>query len=85
MTWYTGIMTLQPTNQPKTKAAGLYRHQLAMLILALPIFTLGTLAVVMNKYVNAKSHFVTWHGVSCFPVYFRVTVQRSYPLIRLRG
>ncbi|OBZ75657.1 hypothetical protein A0H81_04475 [Grifola frondosa] len=57
-----GIMTLQPTSHPKTKAAGLVRHQLAMFFLGVPAITLGTLAMVFNKYLHGAEHFTTWHG-----------------------
>lgn len=59
-----GIITLQPTSQPKTKAAGLLRHQLAMVTLGFPTLILGTLAVVYHKYLKDGPHFTSWHGVS---------------------
>lgn len=60
-----GILTLQPTAQPKTKNAGLVRHQIAILILGFPSILLGTLAVLCNKWLKSADHFTTWHGV-CF-------------------
>ncbi|KIK06636.1 hypothetical protein K443DRAFT_89334 [Laccaria amethystina LaAM-08-1] len=57
-----GILTLQPTSQPKTKAAGLYRHQVAILLFGLPSILLGTLAVSYNKWLGGARHFSTWHG-----------------------
>ena len=57
-------MTLQPTSQPKTKAAGLTRHQLAMAAIGVPAIFLGTLAIIWNKYVHDSPHFKSWHGVS---------------------
>jgi len=57
-----GILTLQPTSQPKTKAAGLVRHQLAMIFLGYPVLLLGTAAVSYNKYLGGRAHFVSWHG-----------------------
>lgn len=60
----TGILTLQPTAYPKTKAAGLARHQLAILFLAVPLITLGTLAVWYNRWRENGIHFRTWHAVS---------------------
>jgi cytochrome b-561 domain containing protein 2 len=60
---HSGILTLQPTSQPKTKAAGLARHQTAILYLAIPFISFGTFSVWYNKYSNGKSHLVTWHGV----------------------
>jgi len=56
-----GIITLQPTNQPKTKAAGLARHQIAVFV-GLPSITLGTTAVYYNKVLRGADHFTTWHG-----------------------
>lgn len=57
-----GILTLQPTSSPKTKAAGLTRHQLAMIILGFPIIFLGSLAIFYNKVASNRAHFTTWHG-----------------------
>ncbi|KAJ6618316.1 hypothetical protein B0H10DRAFT_2377844 [Mycena sp. CBHHK59/15] len=57
-----GILTLQPTSQPKTKAAGLARHQYAMLLVAFPSIFFGTFAVMYNKWLHGKDHFVSWHG-----------------------
>lgn len=63
----TGILTLQPTSQVKTKAAGLTRHQLAMIALGVPAIGFGTFAVFWRKYLHENSHFTTWHGVSQRP------------------
>ncbi|KAI0670534.1 hypothetical protein C8Q78DRAFT_1036720 [Trametes maxima] len=57
-----GILTLQPTSQARTKAAGLTRHQLAILALGVPAISLGTLAIVVRKSLQGHSHFTTWHG-----------------------
>lgn len=57
-----GILTLQPTSQPKTKTAGLARHQLIMLALAFPCIAVGTLLMIWNKKIHESSHFTTWHG-----------------------
>lgn len=57
-------MTLQPTSQAKTKAAGLTRHQLAMMGLGVPAIFLGTLAIVRRKSLHGSAHFISWHGVS---------------------
>lgn len=57
-----GILTLQPTSQAKTKAAGLTRHQLAMMALGVPAIFLGTLAIVRRKAQHESPHFTTWHG-----------------------
>lgn len=57
-----GILTLQPTNQPKTKAAGLTRHQLYMFLIGTPSILAGTWVIYYNKNVNGRAHFTTWHG-----------------------
>lgn len=57
-----GILTLQPTSQAKTKAAGLTRHQLAMMGLGVPAIFLGTLAIVRRKALHESPHFTSWHG-----------------------
>ncbi|KAJ8093311.1 hypothetical protein PM082_020797 [Marasmius tenuissimus] len=57
-----GIITLQPTNQPRTKVAGLRRHQAAIFYFALPLVSLGTLFIMYNKSLNGTHHFKTWHG-----------------------
>lgn len=59
-----GILTLQPTSQPKTKAAGFARHHLAIFFIAFPSVTIGTFAVWYNKHLNGRDHFLSWHGVS---------------------
>ena len=60
----SGILTLQPTSQPRTKAAGLNRHQTAFLTTGFPVIALGTLAIVYNKYLGGYEHYRTWHAVS---------------------
>jgi hypothetical protein len=57
-----GIITLQPTSQPHTKAAGLTRHQQAM-ISGLITIVLGATAIFYTKSINSKPHFTTWHGI----------------------
>ncbi|KAH9946249.1 uncharacterized protein BXZ73DRAFT_95751 [Epithele typhae] len=57
-----GILTLQPTSQAKTKAAGLTRHQLAMAAFGVPAIALGALAIIWNKNLHESPHFTTWHG-----------------------
>ncbi|KAH9030671.1 hypothetical protein EDB85DRAFT_1415624 [Lactarius pseudohatsudake] len=56
-----GILTLQPTSQPKTKAAGLWRHQIAMITGFLAI-GLGSSAMWYNKESHGAPHITTWHG-----------------------
>jgi hypothetical protein len=64
--FFIGILTLQPTAQPKTKAAGLRRHQRTMLAVGFPCIALGTLAIEIQKFIGGHDHFATWHGVgSC--------------------
>lgn len=58
-----GIITLQPTVQPRTKAEGLTRHQLAMFVIGGPVILLGTLAIVVRKLMHDSAHFTSWHGV----------------------
>ncbi|KAJ3997210.1 hypothetical protein F5050DRAFT_1879976 [Lentinula boryana] len=58
-----GILTLQPTSQPRTKAAGLSRHQSAILFMAFPALLIGVFAIVMNKFELDKRHFRSWHSV----------------------
>ncbi|PPQ64007.1 hypothetical protein CVT24_009381 [Panaeolus cyanescens] len=57
-----GIITLQPTSQPKTKVAGLLRHQVAVFLLGFPSIVIGTSAISYNKWLRGADHFVTWHG-----------------------
>ncbi|KAJ7184213.1 hypothetical protein C8R46DRAFT_1063301 [Mycena filopes] len=57
-----GILTLQPTSRPKTKTAGLARHQYAILFAAFPAIFAGTFAIMYNKYVHGAVHFRSWHG-----------------------
>lgn len=65
-----GILTLQPTSKPKTKAAGLTRHQLAMFVLGYPAVLLAFSAIWYNKYRGGHEHFTTWHGVSTFAIVY---------------
>ncbi|KAJ3737324.1 hypothetical protein DFJ43DRAFT_254775 [Lentinula guzmanii] len=58
-----GILTLQPTSQPRTKAAGLSRHQSAIVFMAFPALLIGVCAIVMNKFELDKRHFRSWHSV----------------------
>jgi len=57
-----GILTLQPTAQPKTKSAGLLRHQVAIFVFGFPSILFGTLAMFYNKWLRSAEHFTTWHG-----------------------
>jgi len=57
-----GILTLQPTSQPRSKARGLARHQLIMLGLGVPSILTGTILIFANKTIHERSHFTTWHG-----------------------
>ncbi|KAJ7771774.1 hypothetical protein B0H16DRAFT_195189 [Mycena metata] len=57
-----GILTLQPTSRPKTKTAGLARHQYTILLAAFPAIFFGTFAVMYNKYREGAVHFKSWHG-----------------------
>ena len=63
---FIGILNLQPTSQPKTKAAGLSRHQLIILGIGLPSIVTGTTLIYANKTIHEAPHFTTWHGVRCF-------------------
>ena len=59
-----GIVTLQPTADPQSKAAGLARHQIAIIVLAFPTIVLGTSFMIYNKVSHEAPHFTSWHGVS---------------------
>jgi len=60
---FTGILTLQPTSRPRSKAEGLVRHQLAMGF-GLFCMILGTSAIIVNKNIHNNNHFVSAHAVS---------------------
>ena len=66
---FPGILTLQSTNHPKTKAAGLVRHQLAVFLAGIPLLVIGTWSIYHNKQLGARPHFVSWHGVKKFFIY----------------
>jgi len=57
-----GIMTLQPTSQPRTKEHGLARHQVAMALLGFPSIALGSMFMIYNKTTHGSDHFTTWHA-----------------------
>jgi hypothetical protein len=65
-----GILTLQPTFQPTTKAAGLERHQLVILFLGFPAFCMGILSIICKKWPYADDYVLSWHGV-CLRKLFR--------------
>ncbi|KAI9452316.1 hypothetical protein F5148DRAFT_512976 [Russula earlei] len=56
-----GVLTLQPTSQPKTKAEGLDRHQTAMGI-GLTSILLGTTAIYNQKASHHAPHITSWHA-----------------------
>ncbi|KAJ3572816.1 hypothetical protein NP233_g2837 [Leucocoprinus birnbaumii] len=57
-----GVMTLQPTSQPKTKAAGFIRHQTAVFYFGFPLILAGTSAAVLHKILEDYKHFQSWHA-----------------------
>ncbi|KAF8630350.1 hypothetical protein AX15_002918 [Amanita polypyramis BW_CC] len=61
-----GVLTLQPTTQPSTKAAGLSRHQFATITTGVPLILAGAFFVWYNKELGRKQHFTTWHGTLGF-------------------
>ena len=75
---HTGILTLQPTSQPKTKAAGLRRHQIAMITGFLTI-SLGASAMWYNKESHFAPHITSWHGV-CLPLLLQDAYHRVFVL-----
>jgi len=58
-----GIVTLQPSKNPRTKAAGLARHQKIMLGIAIPSLILGTAAIISYKISKGMQHFHSLHAV----------------------
>ena len=58
-----GILTLQPTSRPTTKAAGLNRHRFAILLLSIPVLGLGTFSIIFKKWPYPDNYVLTWHGV----------------------
>ncbi|KAK7049212.1 hypothetical protein VNI00_005813 [Paramarasmius palmivorus] len=58
----TAQLVALPTSQPRTKAAGLQRHQFAIFLIGVPAITFGTLSVMYNKWLRDADHFKTWHG-----------------------
>lgn len=65
-----GIVTLQPTSDPETKAAGLARHQIAIIVLGFPTIILGTSFMIYNKISHGAPHFTTWHSVRSFKCFY---------------
>lgn len=70
-----GILTLQPTSQARTKAAGLTRHQLAMIILGFPSAFLGYTAIFVTKNIHGRAHFQSWHGIFGLLTFILLSVQ----------
>jgi len=57
------ILTLQPTSQPATKAAGLNLHQLVIVLLGMPALVLGTASIVYKKWPHySLDYTLSWHG-----------------------
>jgi len=56
-----GILTLQPTSRPRSKAEGLVRHQLAMGF-GFFCMVLGASAIIVHKNAHNNSHFVSPHA-----------------------
>lgn|SRR6266404_905180 len=73
----TGILTLQRTSLPKTKAAGLKRHQIAMMTGYLSIL-LGSSAMWYYKESHHAPHITTWHGVRAFIFNVLPLLQEAY-------
>jgi len=71
-----GILTLQPTSQPKTKADGLQRHQAAMAI-GMVSLLLGSSSVYNYKTLHGADHFTTWHATFAFITASWLIVQAS--------
>jgi len=57
-----GILTLQPTSQPQSKASGLARHQFLILYFGIPSLLLGGTAIAYNKYLHDAPHGTSWHA-----------------------
>ncbi|EJD53255.1 hypothetical protein AURDEDRAFT_110947 [Auricularia subglabra TFB-10046 SS5] len=57
-----GILTLQPTMHPRTKARGLARHQIVMLGLGIPALLFGSGAIVWYKVSHGYNHMYSWHA-----------------------
>lgn len=70
-----GILTLQPTAHPRTKAAGLTRHQLAMIVIGFPVAFLGYAAIFANKVMHDHPHFTSWHGTFGLITFIFMVVQ----------
>ena len=87
LTLLSGIMTLQPTSQPRTKEHGLARHQIAMALLGFPSIALGSMFMIYNKTTHGSNHFTTWHAVSLhYPAgHFGSKSSRNLDLWQLYG
>ena len=77
-----GILTLQPTRSATSKKAGLARHQLIQLGLAVPVLLVGTAFMWWNKHVHGAAHFTTWHGVRSCLDSFLYRAHMTYAEIR---
>lgn len=72
-----GILTLQPTSQAATKAAGLRRHQTAMIGVGIPCILVGTADMIYTKGHHGGTHFATWHGIFGILVIACLIIQAS--------
>ncbi|KIM57066.1 hypothetical protein SCLCIDRAFT_17033 [Scleroderma citrinum Foug A] len=73
-----GILTLQPTSHPATKAAALQRHQITMLGFGIPCIVLGTSAMIRNKSLHSAPHFTSWHGTCGIMTFTWLIVQATF-------
>jgi len=72
-----GILQLQPTATPQSKALGLTRHQIIQLT-GFSTITVGVTFMFINKIVIHHHHFETWHGVFGLIAYIWLIVQSAF-------
>ncbi|WWD18899.1 hypothetical protein CI109_103355 [Kwoniella shandongensis] len=58
-----GITPLQPPPPNSvTRSSRFKSHQNLILLLALPALSIGSAAMIYNKYLHSAKHFTTWHS-----------------------
>ncbi|KIY43679.1 hypothetical protein FISHEDRAFT_53131, partial [Fistulina hepatica ATCC 64428] len=70
-----GILTLQPTPEPKGKVKSLQRHQIYIFFAGLPTVFIGTMAVIIHKFISGKTHFRSFHAIIGLAVFVWILIQ----------
>ncbi|EGG11212.1 uncharacterized protein MELLADRAFT_70886 [Melampsora larici-populina 98AG31] len=77
LSFYQGILVLQPTKTPAQKRAGLSVHEVFQITGAVAI-TAGTVIMIVNKLLHNSPHFKSWHGLLGFITACLLVIQSCF-------